>query len=171
MINKKIPLVTNKGVIIGMEKNKIVHKKGLLHKGFTLVCTYKSFYILQMRKHEVFDKTIDATLSSHPYQSNSKVKREIQSVLSSLKREWIVKDAISAQDIFVLGSFIYKAKSDNFTEHELVTFYSVELKSIPLPKNEYSHGMLLVPKKNLYSLRTVLPIAPWVRKALSLKLL
>ena len=42
------------------------HKEGVLHRGFTTILKYKNSFILQIRKHPVFDGFFDLSFSSHP---------------------------------------------------------------------------------------------------------
>jgi len=75
-----LPLVDEKGKIIGRgEKNKL-HKKGILHKGFSIGLFLNKKIILQKRKHLFFDKVTDFTASGHSIAIGPSFQKEKEAV-------------------------------------------------------------------------------------------
>ncbi|HVZ67398.1 MAG TPA: hypothetical protein VG917_03980, partial [Patescibacteria group bacterium] len=60
---KKIMIATcdKQGNITGEIERWEAHKKGILHRAFTLALIYKGKYIVQHRKHPLFNGTFDIT--------------------------------------------------------------------------------------------------------------
>src|SRR3989338_3874832 len=52
--------------ILGKIEKWECHKKAILHRGYTCILTYEDNYVLQHRKHPVFDGVFDLSFSSHP---------------------------------------------------------------------------------------------------------
>ncbi|OGK24741.1 hypothetical protein A3F58_04390 [Candidatus Roizmanbacteria bacterium RIFCSPHIGHO2_12_FULL_37_9b] len=179
--------------ILGKIEKWEAHKKGLLHRGFTAILTFKNQFLLQHRKHPVFDGVFDLSFSSHqlylpPLSSRatlslSKGSRGIflqdnlTAIYAGLKREWNLdkKDLISQPKF--LKKIYYKAKDPNsgYTEHEIDYIYSVELKKIPSPNYDFAYGFSLVEKKNFLSSNfqrlTSNILAPWVKVMIEEKMI
>lgn len=158
-------LVDKKGKILGSEEKRRAHRKGILHKAFTVVLFYKGKAILQKRKHIVFDKVVDFTASSHPLFIDSKPQNEKEAVLKCLKREWNIKKK-DLKNIKNIGSIYYKAKEKGYIEHELCTFYKANIGYLPVPNSGVAYGFELVELDFLKKNSSLFPLAPWVKKAL-----
>lgn len=157
-----IPLVDTNGAVIGQGDRWYVHKKGILHKGFTITLQYRDCVLLQHRKHPVFDKVIDLTSSSHPLMINNAMEDEQESVIRCLNREWHI-DYLESKNIHNQGSIVYKAAdSAGFIEHEYCTFYAVQILKIPEVQLEYAYGYELVEKKYILKNPDLFRLAPWV---------
>src|SRR3989338_8675413 len=52
--------------ILGKIEKWDCHKKGILHRGYTCILIYQNSFVLQHRKHPVFDGVFDLSFSSHP---------------------------------------------------------------------------------------------------------
>ena len=61
-----IAKIDRDGNIIGGIEKWEAHKKGALHKGFSVILKYKNYYFLQHRKHPLFDGMYDLTISTLP---------------------------------------------------------------------------------------------------------
>lgn len=143
------------------------HKKGILHRGFTLVLFYNEKLILQHRKHPAFDGCWDMTFSSHQiYVNNGYLQNNLTAIYEALKREWRVeKEGLKNEPKF-LGKIYYKARDPKsiYTEHEIDHIYFAELKDKPDPNLEYAYGFQLVESLEI-------EVAPWVKKILADRLI
>lgn len=159
--------------LVGVDKNdnflkKVerwkAHKKGILHRGFTVILSYKDKFILQKRKHIVFDNFWDFSFSSHPIFIGDKIQDDKEAILNTLKREWIIDEKINKNDIKFLEKFYYKAvdKKSNFIEHEINYLYFLNLKNLPQFNFEFAYDMKII-SKNDYHLFKDLNFAPWVK--------
>ncbi|OGK22099.1 hypothetical protein A2866_04585 [Candidatus Roizmanbacteria bacterium RIFCSPHIGHO2_01_FULL_39_8] len=177
--------------ILGKIEKWEAHKKGTLHRGFTAILTYENQYLVQHRKHPVFDKVYDFSFSSHQIfppllssratlsdpelvEGESKGSRGIylqsneEAIYTGLKREWnIEKKDIKSEPKF-LKKFYYKAKDPNsdFTEHEIDYIYKVELKKLPSPNLDFAYGSKLIDKKEILNSEFLIlnsNVAPWVK--------
>ena len=158
-----VPLVDEQGNVIGKGERWDVHKRGILHKGFTVRLLYKNLVLLQKRKHPMFDHVIDMTSSSHPLVTDDGVQDEQDAVISCLKREWNL-ELRDRKKIVKRESFLYKASdSVGFTEHEYCTMYDVKLLTVPAPDFAYCYGYELVELDYVTSHHNVFNFAPWVR--------
>ena len=82
-----IAKVDRKGNVLGKIEKWKAHKKGVLHKAFTIIIQYKNMYILQHRKHPVFDGVLDLSCSSHQVFVKGKLQSTEDAALLALKRE------------------------------------------------------------------------------------
>lgn len=144
------------------------HKKGLLHRGFTVALICREGIILQHRKHPVFDGYFDLTCSSHPVYHQGKLQGMTDAVYDSLAREWNINENKRPIALTHKGSVAYKAKDEasGFIEHEICHLYTAEITSLLLPQFDYAYGFSLLPKDTLRSCR--LRFAPWVKKLIGL---
>ncbi|KKR50556.1 MAG: Isopentenyl-diphosphate Delta-isomerase [Candidatus Roizmanbacteria bacterium GW2011_GWB1_40_7] len=161
-----IPTVSKTGEITGQIERWEAHKKGILHKAFSVALFLENQIILQVRKHPVFDGIIDVTASSHPEMKDGKMEDEKEAVIRCLKREWHVEEK-DIHDLKDLGSVYYRAKDpkSDYIEHEYCTFYVGKIEKMVSPDTEFAYGYSLVDlnflKKNPQSFN----LAPWVIKA------
>ncbi len=159
-----------KGNITGEIERWEAHKKGVLHRAFTLAFVYKNSYILQHRKHPVFDGVFDVTSSSHQIMKNGKLEDTVKAATRTLFREWKIKESDVLGKMKVSGAVYYKAKDTNsiYTEHEYCDIVEVRVKKIPEPNYEVAYGCSLVTKKELRNKKshTYLLLAPWVKVAI-----
>lgn len=167
--NKKvfyIPTVTETGEIIGQIERWEAHKKGILHKGFSVALFYKDQILLQLRKHPVFDKVVDVTASSHPLVIDGKNQPEEEAVFNCLKREWNVsKDEVI--NFTNRGSFVYKAADGaGYIEHEYCTFYSAIIDRLPQPDLEFAYGYISVELEFFKQNPQMYNLAPWVKEGM-----
>ena len=162
-----IPRVDESGKILGEVERWEAHKKGILHKAFSVALFFNTQIVLQVRKHPVFDGIIDVTASSHPEMRDGKMEDEKEAVIRCLNREWHVdgEDILGLKDA---GSVYYRAKDpkSDYIEHEYCTFYTGKIEQIIFPDPVFAYGYSLVEinylKKNTQSFN----LAPWVMKAL-----
>jgi len=160
--------VDEKGKPIGGIDKWEAHKKGILHKGFSVALMYESQILLQIRKHPVFDKVVDLTASSHPLVLRGENKKEEDAVYDCLSREWNVQRS-ELPNIKNCGSFVYRAEDDaGYTEHEYCTFYSADIDRLPSPNTEFAYGCIITSLRYLQLESSKYPIAPWVRKGIDL---
>ncbi|KKR26565.1 MAG: hypothetical protein UT57_C0031G0011 [Microgenomates group bacterium GW2011_GWC1_39_7] len=140
--------------ILGGIERWEAHKKGILHRAFALAIVYKNYYILQHRKHPVFDGVFDITSSSHQLYSNGKLQDTLEAAKFCLFRE--ARDAKSV-----------------YTEHEICDIVEVRLKKIPTPAYEFAYGSSLVTKGELANKKSRIYslLAPWVKVAIKKNLI
>ncbi len=147
------------------------HKKGILHRGFTVILKYKDSYLLQHRKHPVFDGYFDLSYSSHPVYINNKLQDDLSAIYESLKREWNIEKKGLAGKPLSRGKFIYKAsdKSGGYTEHEVDHIYLVEIKKLPEINLDFAYGYSLLKKHELQDIKnqTERKLAPWVKEIIT----
>ena len=152
------------------------HKKGILHRGFTVALFYGDKIILQHRKHPVFDGVYDLTCSSHPYFIREKLQSVEEAVLNCLEREWN-GSTYNGVSIKYKGKAYYKAKDNlsEYQEHEVCHFYigqvSPAYRQAGLSPNfDFAYGFSLLTKKELMNPKLPLKksFAPWVQGCLDL---
>lgn len=169
-LQKKIylPLVDQKGEVIGSEERWKIHRQGLLHKGFSVALLYQGKLLLQYRRHPVFDKTTDVTASSHPLFENGKMQIETAAVYETLHREWGI-DKSTVTNLKDLGGFVYRASdAAGYIEHEFCNLYQGEIAKLPVPNAEFAYGWELIEPTALKNYQGQYPLSPWVKASLSL---
>lgn len=162
------------GNINGQIERWEAHKKGILHRAFTVAMLYKNKYIIQHRKHPVFDNTFDVTSSSHQLVKNGKIENTIDAAINCIFREW----KISRSDLGKIkneGAFYYKAKDKKsvYIEHEYCDLVTVDIKSMPEPNFEVAYGYSLMTRQEIKNRdsRTYHLLTPWTQKMLQKNLL
>lgn len=173
--NKKLYLakVDKNDKVIGKVERWEAHRKGILHRCFTVCLFYKNQAILQHRKHPAFDSFIDLTCSSHPIFKGEKLQDTKEAVIEALEREWKTgKSKFQSSKLKYVGKCYYKAEDPNseFKEHEVCYFYTGEIKAIPQPNLDFAYGFSLVDLKTLKNPK--FPLKPsfalWVKHCLDL---
>lgn len=161
--------VDKKDNITGKVEKWEAHKKGVLHRGFTVILFYNDKVILQQRRHPVFDGVLDMSFSSHQIYEAGHLRGDLSSIYEGLKREWGIEKKDLTEKPKFLGKIYYKARDpkSDYYEHEVNYIYSVELKKLPKPNLDFAYGNKLIKKTNLSSTLYSLPsnlLAPWVKK-------
>lgn len=148
--------------IIGKAERWQAHKKGVLHRGFTVILIYQDNIILQHRKHLAFDSYFDLTFSSHQVYKNEKLQNDLEAIYEALKREWNIDKTGLVDKPKFLGKFYYKAKDPQsiYTECEIDYIYKAELKNMPTPNFDFAYGFKLINKSSIKNFK----VAPWVTK-------
>lgn len=158
--------VNRKGNILGEIEKWEAHKKGILHKAFTVAIIYKNKLLVQHRKHVAFDGVFDVTISSHQLFVNGKLEDTITATLNTLKREWNIEKKDLIKPIVNEGCVYYKAKDkySEFTEHEMCDLLVCEIKTLKEPNFDFAYGYSLVSKEELKrkDSRLYKNLAPWV---------
>lgn len=154
--------------IIGQIEKWEAHKKGILHRAFTVAIFFENQILLQHRKHPVFDSVFDATISSHQIYKDNQLQSDEEAVLNTLQREWnISEDNLSILPKYE-GVIYYQAKDSKseYIEHEMCHIFSCTIKELKLPNLDFAHGFSLqkledIKNKNnsMYPL-----LAPWIHK-------
>lgn len=164
-----------KGNILGEIEKWEAHKKGILHRAFTVAIMYKNKILLQHRKHPAFGGVLDATISSHQLFIDGQLEDTVKSTLKTLKREWNISKKDLVKPLRNDGKVYYKAKDkfSEFIEHEVCDILVAEIKTLKEPNLEFAYGYSLVTKKELRdtSSRLFSQLAPWVKVMISEKLL
>lgn len=160
------------GEIIGKIEKWEAHKKGMLHRAFAVILQYKEFYILQHRKHHVFDGVFDLSCASHQLYKGDKLEEDEEAVLKTLKREWSISKKDIKGRIQNIGVIYYKAKDpkSRYTEHELCEQFLITIKKLPIPNKDFAYGYSLVTKEELQkkNSRIFANLAPWAKKTVPL---
>ncbi|MCL5746797.1 MAG: hypothetical protein M1277_00765 [Patescibacteria group bacterium] len=163
-----------KGNITGNIEKWEAHKKGILHKGFSVGILYKDKLLLQNRKHPAFDGMFDFTSSSHQVFKGKKLQSLNEAVLDCLIREWNLQPKSLAYNPEYKGYVYYKAKDPKsvFTEHEICDLLVTEVKEIPTPNFDFSYGYSLVSREELADTNSSIykNLVPWVKKMIEKKL-
>lgn len=170
--NQLIARISKTGEILGQVEKWEAHKKGILHKAFSIAIRYKGFYVLQHRKHPVFDAVFDLSCSSHPIYKGTKLETDEDAIMKTLRREWgLTKNNLKGR-IQDIGVIYYRANDpkSRYIEHELCTQYLVEVRKLPDAKQDFAYGYSLVTLEELQkkSSRIYETLAPWAKKAVSL---
>jgi isopentenyl-diphosphate delta-isomerase len=164
-----IPEVDRDGKIIGQVEKWEAHKKGILHRGFSIALIYKGKYILQHRRHPAFDGTYDLTTSSHQLLVNGKFETLKNAAISALQREWKNIELIGEPKN--LGTVYYKAKDpkSEFTEHEVCDVLIVEVENEPIPNPEFAYGSILATKEELEDKNSEIyeKLSPWSKEVVN----
>ena len=162
-----IASVDRKGNVIGKIDKWEAHKKGVLHRGLTVIVLVKDYLIMQHRKHPAFDGAFDITSSSHPLFINGKLQDTVGATYDALERELNIKkeDLISKPQN--LGFVYYKAKDpkSEFTEHEIDDVLIVKVKRLPIPNLNFAYGLSLVKRDDIFNKKSRIynNLAPWVK--------
>ena len=140
------------------------HKEGILHQGFTAILKYQDKFILQHRKHPVFDGFFDLSFSSHPIFIDDKIQTFEEAIFETFKREWISEE--KNIDIKFLEKYFYKEKDEKsgYFEHEINYIYLINLKKEVKNSPLYSYGMKISTKNDLIDRFEKINFAPWVKK-------
>lgn len=169
-IQQIIGYCDKKNNMLGKIERWEAHKKGILHRAFTLALIYKNFYILQHRKHLLFDGVFDITSSSHQLYSNGELQDTIAAAKKCLFREWRINESDILGEFKQKGRIYYKAHDAKsvYTEHEICDIVEVRLKKIPTPSYEFAYGSSLATKEELANKKSRIYylLAPWVKVAL-----
>lgn len=171
--NRKIyiPKVDKRDRVLGAIERWEAHKKGLLHRAFTIALYVGDKLLLQHRRHPVFDGVIDLTCSSHPIMSSGKVQDGIEAVYSTLAREWgLLPDDVSKPVHKGVGYYSASDKNSVYKEHEVCRLYTVKTKLMPNLNSDFSYGFSLMSLEQLKSGRAPITnaLAPWVPKLIPL---
>jgi isopentenyldiphosphate isomerase len=167
--------VNKKGEIIGKIDKWAAHKKGVLHQAFSVILKYENYYIMQYRKHPVFDHVFDVTSSSHQIYKNNRLEKIESAVYNTLRREWGLKPSDFSSKLINKGFVIYKAYDKNslYNEHEYCFLLEADIKKIPKINTDFAYGLILLTKDDIYN--DQLPIrnliAPWVKEMIYKKLI
>ncbi len=161
-----IAKVDRDGNILGEIEKWDAHKKGILHKALTVTLIFNGKFLVQHRKHPAFDKTYDATSSSHQLFINGKLQSTEEAALNCLEREWGLNKKY-LKNLKNLGAIYYKTKDpkSEFTEHEICDVITVEIDSKPEPNLDFAYDALLVSKQELTdkNSRIYRNLAPWIK--------
>lgn len=164
-----IAAVDKTDTIIGKVEKWEAHKKGILHRAFTVAIFFEDQILLQHRKHPVFNNVFDATISSHQIYVEDQLQADETAVLMTLKREWSINESDLIQKPEFKGTVYYQAKDplSDYTEHEICRIFTCSIKELKLPNFDFAYGFSRqnleeVKKKesNIYTL-----LAPWVQKS------
>ncbi len=171
--------------ILGKIEKWDAHKKGVLHRGYTCILKFKDNFILQHRKHPVFDGVFDLSFSSHQLFASSlpsrasgasrgiSLQETSTAIAKGLKREWNIdkKDLLSEPKF--LKKIYYKAKDpkSDYTEHEIDYIYIAVLKNLPKPNLDFYYSFKLVKKLEIRNWKLGINLAPWVKVMIEKKLI
>jgi isopentenyl-diphosphate delta-isomerase len=167
--------VTEEDVVVDQIEKWEAHKKGILHRAFTLTISYKDTILLQYRKHPVFDGVFDATISSHPIYEGSSLQEDQEAIKLTMKREWDLETKDLCAPVTYRGKIYYQARDpkSEYIEHEVCHIYSCEISDLKLPNLDMAYGFCLKTKKELQDpFDPLYPLlAPWVHITLKKNIL
>lgn len=161
--------VNEEDEVVGKIEKWEAHKKGILHRGYTAIITFEDQFVLQHRKHPVFDNVLDFSFSSHQLYIKNDLQDGVVAVLDGLQREWGIHAEDIMDDITFVKKVTYKAFDDvsGHYEHEIDYVYSVELNKMPTPVYDYAYGFYTIHKNNIEKIqdpRIYSMLAPWAQK-------
>jgi isopentenyl-diphosphate Delta-isomerase len=166
--------VDNENNIIGKIEKWEAHKKGILHRGYTVILTLGENIFLQHRKHPVFDNVFDLSFSSHQMYKDDILQDDSSAIHDGLLREWLVNKTEVEKIPRFLRTIYYKEKDikSGYIEHEIDYIYHVQLKKIPSFSPHFAYGFTTIKKSETQNAIKLLPypIAPWVRELLKERL-
>jgi len=161
--------------IVGKVEKWEAHRKGILHRAFTVSMRFQNSWIIQHRKHPVFDSVLDLSCSSHPtFKSGEDKLEDIEvAVRSTLQREWdLSSEEVGAGKLQHNGSVYYQAQDplSEFKEHEICHIYVFNMAFEPKARKDFAYGMSIVPHELVTNERNPLrnSFAPWVKPLLPL---
>lgn len=159
-----IPQLNNQDKIINKIERWQAHEKGLLHRGFTVILKINNKYLVQNRKHLVFDNVYDLSFSSHPYYKNNQLLKMENCIKESLEREWYFDGKIV--NLSFLKKYYYKEKDKNskYIEHEINYLYLLELDGIIKNNENFCYNFYLYEKNQLLKNYKNNNFAPWIKK-------
>jgi len=162
-----VPQIDKNDKIIGPVERWQAHKQAILHHGFTVILKYQEKYLLQRRKHPIFDGYLDLSFSSHPIYEKEKLQDDLTAIYQSLKREWQLDKKDLLGEIKKINQFYYKAHDEKsgYWEHEIDYIYLTELAHLPKPNLNFAYGFFPVEKdflKTIPRFYNSIPFAPWV---------
>lgn len=162
-----------KGNILGPVERWEAHEKAILHRAFSVVIFYKGKYIIQHRKHPVFDGVLDVSSSSHQTYSDGRLQDTVEAVYQCLEREWKLTKKDLIKQPKDMGTVYYKAKDklSIYYEHEVCNVVVCTTKKLPPIVEEISYGYSLFDKKDLSNPRFAALLAPWVKAMIKARLL
>lgn len=165
-LSQKINLIKidKKDQIKGPIERWEAHREGILHRGFTCIIRINDLYIVQKRKHKVFNNVFDLSFSSHPIFINQKIEKIEDSIKKSFKREWIFKGKILS--LKFLDKYYYKVKDEvsGFWENEINYLFLLTLKGEIEHNPDFAYGMDVLTIENLLKKFKQFNFAPWVKK-------
>ncbi len=159
-----IPQVNKNDEIIGKIERWDAHKKGILHRGFTTIIKLDDKFLVQHRKHLVFDNVFDLSFSSHPHYEDNKLTSIEDCIIKSLNREWVFDGKI--EKIIFLNKYYYKEKDKNseFTEHEINYLYLIKIKGQLGFNENFCYNFKSLDKKIIIKTYQIENYAPWIKK-------
>lgn len=165
-----IAQVDKNDAIIGQVEKWEAHKKGILHRAFTVTLLFNNKIIVQHRKHPVFDDVYDATVSSHQIYKDDTLQSDKIAIFDSLKRECNISQEQLTTEPEFKGTIYYRAhdpKSD-YVEHEVCRIYTASVTELPDFNPEFAYGYRLAEREDLFDTNSEIYalLAPWVKEAL-----
>ena len=159
-----IPKVNEKNEVVGKVERWEAHKKGVLHRGFTVALFYKDKVICQHRKHPVFDGYLDFTASSHPVFRGKELQPEIDAVHQTLEREWGIGRELLLSPLELRAGLIYKGKDESgYIENEHCNLYVGKVKHLPKVNFKYAYGYSLLSLEEIKKLPLGNFFSPWAK--------
>ncbi len=166
--NQNIIAVDEDDNVVGPVEKWEAHKQGLLHRAFTVGLRYDGMWVVQHRKHPVFDSVLDLTCSSHPLFTKLNSREEMEdTIVDTIRREWVLGDEVVNKSMLeYFGKVRYKADDplSEYKENEICHIYVVTLQNKPDINDVFAYGMSLVPESVLFNKRNLIrnSFAPWV---------
>lgn len=163
-----IPRVDSRDTILGKVERWEAHKKGILHRAITVGVKIDGKFLLQHRKHPVFDKWFDLTASSHPVvYDDDTVQTNEDAVYHTLEREWGIQPS-ALTGLHSPGYVVYKSKDpfSEYIEHELCHLFIATIDDYPAYDPELAYGFTVQSAEELTDKNNPLypALAAWVKE-------
>lgn len=166
--HQNIIAVNEDDEVIGPIEKWEAHKRGVLHRAFTVGLRFDGMWVVQHRKHPVFDSVLDLTCSSHPFFTEQNSHEDMERVvIDTIRREWLLIDEVVNRSMLeYIGKVRYEADDtlSDYKENEVCHVYMLTLQNKPDINNVFAYGMSLVPDNILFNKKNLIQnsFAPWV---------
>lgn len=156
-----------KGEITGTIEKWEAHRKGILHRAYTIAILCEGKILLQHRKHPAFDGVMDATISSHQLMKDGVLEDTFKSCMNALSREWNITKKDFVKPLVNKGWIYYRAKDkySEYFEHEVCDVVICEIKKIKTPNLEFAYGYSVLDLNEIRQTESQIfsQLAPWVK--------
>lgn len=158
-----IPKVDKNDNLIGKIERWEAHEKNILHRGFTTIIKVNKYYILQLRKHIIFDNLFDLSFSSHPIFKNNQLEDIKKTIIDTLKREWVIDEENFKIDFIKKYHYQEKDEKSNMFENEINYLFLLNLNKLPKINLEFSYKMIPLTKEELIKNFSKYNFVPWIK--------
>ena len=154
-------LVDDEGNKIGHENRLVCHAgKGKRHLAFVVLLTSRSEFLIQKRKHKLFDGLWDVSCTSHPVHIDGKDEKIEEAAKKCMQRELGI-----TTDMKNIGAFNYFAQHGEFCENEHCAILIGKIKEDPRPNQNEIYEVRWISLAELVEEIETYPenFTPWIK--------